>query len=179
MFKKFNVKDVVFLAILSAVLLLVSGMIMPIVMFTNIYALRQLLSAPVFALFCCVALTKVPKLGALTIIGCITGGVLLFMSPVMFFNQVVGAVIMELLAFLFFKGYTSKKAILFASGIYVTVTLPITLAANAVMKGISIGEQMGNLPLTLLICVGCIALGLVGALLGQKIADELRKAGKL
>lgn len=179
MFKAFTVKDIVFLAILSAVLLLASGLIMPIVMFTNIYALRQLFSAPIFALFCSVALTKVPKLGALSIIGCITGGVLLFMSPIMFFNQVIGAVIMELLVFVFFRGYTSKGAILFASGIYVTTTLPITLAANAIMNGKSLGEQMGSLPLSILICGGCIVLGLAGALLGQKIADELRKAGKL
>lgn len=179
MFKAFTVKDIVFLAILSAVLLLVSGLIMPIVMFTNIYALRQLLSAPIFALFCSVALTKVPKLGALSIVGCITGGVLLFMSPIMFFNQVIGAVLMELLVLLFFRGYAAKGAILFAAGIYVTSTLPITLAANAVMNGKSIAEQVGNLPLTVLICAGSVVLGLAGALLGRRVADELRKAGKL
>lgn len=179
MLKKFTVKDIVFLAILSAVLLLVSGLIMPIVMFTNIYALRQLLSAPVFALFCSVALTKVPKLGALTIVGCITGGVLLFMSPVMFFNQVIGAVIAEVLVLVFFRGYDKKAAIVFASGIYVPTTLPITLLVNALMNGKTIAEQVDNVPLTVLICVGTVILGFVGAFLGQKIAGELRKAGKL
>lgn len=179
MFKKFTVKDIVFLAILSAVLLLVSGLTMPIVMFTNIYALRQLFSAPIFALFSAVALNKVPKIGALTIVGCITGGVLLFMSPVMFFNQLVGAIIVELLVMLFFKGYSSKKAVLFAAGIYVPLTLPITLAANALMNGQTIAQQLGNIPLTLVICIGTVVLGFAGAFLGNKIAAELRKAGKL
>lgn len=179
MFKKFTVKDIVFLAILSAVLLLLSAMIMPLVMFTNIYALRQLLSAPIFALFCSVAITKVPKVGSLSIIGVITAGVLLFLSPVMFFNQLFAAVLTEALLLLFFHGYRSKQAIVFASAAYVPLTLPITLMVNALMNGQSFVDQVGNVPLTLVITIGTLVLALAGALLGQKMAGELKKAGKL
>lgn len=178
MSSKITIKDVVFLAIFSAVLLAVSGLVMPLVMFTQIFGLRQLTSAPLFALFCTIALYKVPKPGALSIIGLITGLVLLFMSPIMFFNNVIGAIVVEGILFLTRSYGTSRMQVL-AGTLYIPLTLPITLLSTQIMKGIPVAEQFGQPLQTFGICIGTVILSWIGAMAGRKIAMELRKAGKL
>lgn len=107
-FKKFQVKDFVFLAILSAAMTLCGGITMPLVMHTTLFGLRNMAAAPIYALFCAVGLMKVRKPGALTVIGLFSGAPLAFFSTVMFFNNLVAAVIAELLMLLFFRGYKIK-----------------------------------------------------------------------
>lgn len=177
--QKFNMRDIVFLAILSAVLLLASSLVMPIVMFTQIFALRQLFAAPIFAIFVMIALKKVPKMGALSFIGLLTGGVLLFMSPIMFLNNFGGALVTELIVFLIFKTYESDKAKMTAAALYMPVTLPFTLLGNSLVKGLSLAEQLSSFLEIVIIPVASIALGIAGAIIGLKIANEMKKAGKL
>ncbi|MDO5100210.1 MAG: MptD family putative ECF transporter S component [Eubacteriales bacterium] len=178
MWKRFELKDIVFIAIFSAALLMISGLIMPLVMFTQLFALRQFFSAPFFALFGVIALVKVKKPGTLLLMGVFTGMVLLFMSPIMFYNNVIGAALAELIGLLA-GGYLKKRAVILAAGLYIALTLPITLVVTAWLKGISFADQWGTSPLVPLLCVGTVVLGLIGAGLGWKLATELQKAGKL
>lgn len=177
--KKILLKDVVFLAIISAVLLLVSGLAAPIVMTSHQLASHQAVMAFLYGLICTVALRKVPKKGALLIVGLFTGLVLLFMSPVMLLNQVVGALLAEGFACIFERGYESKKGIFWAAGLYSFWTIPITAITNVLMKGRTISEQIGPG----WVCIGLIlltlGLGFLGSVVGHKLADELKKAGKL
>jgi hypothetical protein len=139
-----------------------------------------LFSAPLFALFVMIALQKVPKLGALTFVGLFTGTVLLFMSPIMFFNNFCSALLVEVLILLLFRNYEHEKARYVAASLYIPLTLPITLLVTSWMRGISIVDQLGsNHWLTVGMVAGTILLSIGGALLGGKIAKELRKAGKL
>lgn len=179
MFKKITTKDVVFLAIFSGVLLLVSGLVMPIVMFTKIFALRQLAAALLFSLFCTIALIKVPKLGAMTIIGLITGLVLSFMSVIMLINNLLGAVLVDIIILIFFKGEITPKRAVIAVGLYIPFTIPLTLVSGAIMNGTPIMEQLGNVWLSIALIGGTFVLSYIGSLLGYKVAKELRKAGKL
>ena len=55
MFKKFQVKDFVFLAILAAAMTLAGGITMPLVMHTTVFGLRNMVAAPLYALFCAVS----------------------------------------------------------------------------------------------------------------------------
>lgn len=176
---KINLKDVIFLALLSVILLLTSSLIMPIVMFTGIFALRNLFGSFFFGLFCMIALQRVPKIGALSLIGLFTGGFLGFMSVIMLINNLLGAVVAELLVLLIFRNYSTQRARFFAATIYMPLTIPITLLSNAVIHGKSLSAQIGNPWLSLLLAVGTIALSAFAALLGNKVAQELRKAGKL
>lgn len=179
MFTKFSLKDISFIAVFSAVLLIVSGLIMPIVMFTQIFALRQLVAAPIFALFCTVALKKVPKLGTMTLIGLFTGGVLAFMSIAMLLNNLLAAVIVELLVIIFFRNYDKKASRIFAAAMYMPLSLPINLLANWALKNQSIASQLANWQSVILVSLATVALGFVGAYIGNRIAIELRKAGKI
>ena len=46
-FKKFQVKDFVFLAVLSAAMTLCGGITMPLVMHTTVFGLRNMAAAPI------------------------------------------------------------------------------------------------------------------------------------
>ena len=101
-------------------------------MHTTLFGLRNMAAAPIYALFCAVGLMKVRKPGALTVIGLFSGAPLAFFSPVMFFNNFVAAVIAELLMLLFFRGYKNKGSVLFTAGIYMPLSLPISVLFSKV-----------------------------------------------
>lgn len=177
--KKLNVKDIVFLALLSVILLLTSSLIMPVVMFTQIFALRNLFGALFFSFFCMIALQRVPKIGALSLIGLFTGAFLGFMSVIMLLNNLLGALLTEALVLLIFRDYRTLRARYFAAIIYIPLTLPISFLATWLIKNQSLGEQLQKPWLSLLLAFGTFAIAACGAFLGNKVAAELRKAGKL
>lgn len=177
---KIELRDITFLAILSVVLILASGLVMPLVMTTQFFALRQLCGAIFFAPFTVVALYRVPKIGALTVIGLFTGFILLFMSPVMFVNNVLGAILTEIVIYLIYRGYRTKSAKHCAAILYMPMTLPITFLYNALVFHRSTMEQFGgNVWLIIAFIAGVFFIAWIGTWLGEKIAQELQKAGKL
>lgn len=177
--KKIQLKEIVFLGIISAALLLLSGIAAPFVMTSHQLGLQQVAMAIIYGIVGTVALRKVPKVGALIIVGLFTGLVLLFMAPVMLFNQVLGALIAEVIAWLIYRSYDSKKAVMVAAGLYTFWTIPITAVMNIWLKDRSIAEQIGSPWVCLLLVVGTVVLGLIGSMIGHKLSDELQKAGKL
>lgn len=178
-FKAFTIKDIVFLAVITAVTLLASGPVAPIVMTATKLGAQAFAMALPFALLSSIGLRKVKKSGSLTIIGIFSGLVLLLMAPVMFFNQLIATVLSEGLALGLFKTYENKKAVLFSAGLFSFFTIPTTAVVNILAKGRSITEQIGNPVSFILLVLGAAALGFLGALIGNKISDELQKAGKL
>jgi len=178
-FKKFTIKDFVFLAILSAAMTLAGGITMPLVMHTTLFGLRNMAAAPLYALFCAIGLMKVRKPGALTVIGLFSGAPLVMMSTVMFFNNLVAAVVAELLMLLIFRGYAKKSAVLFTAGIYMPLSLPVTLLFSIWLNGSSYNDLIARPIPAIFTSIGTIVLGFLGAWLGMKIAKELQKAGKL
>lgn len=176
---KFQVKEIVLLAILAAVLLLLSAPVAPLVMTVMKLGVQAVAMALMFSMVSTIALRAVPKPGALVIVGLFSGFVLLFMAVVMFFNQVAGALLAEGLALLLFKNYKEKKAMTLAAGLYPFFTIPTTALFNYFAKGRSLTEQIGSLSTFVLVLLGAIVLGLLGSWIGHKIADALERAGKL
>lgn len=178
-FHKFAIKDFVFLAILSAAMTLAGGITMPLVMHTSLFGLRNMAAAPLYALFCAIGLMKVRKPGALTVIGLFSGAPLVMMSAVMFFNNLVAALVAELLMLLIFRGYSKQSAVLFTAGIYMPLSLPVTLLFSVWLNGSSFNDLIARPIPAIFTSIGTIVLGFLGAWLGMKIAKELQKAGKL
>ena len=108
-FKKFQVKDFVFLAVLSAAMTLCGGITMPLVMHTTVFGLRNMAAAPIYSIFVAIGLMKVRKPGALTIIGLFSGAPLIFFSTVMFFNNFVSAIIAELIMLFDFQRLSKES----------------------------------------------------------------------
>lgn len=178
-FKKFQVKDFVFLAVLSAAMTLCGGITMPLVMHTTVFGLRNMAAAPIYSIFVAIGLMKVRKPGALTIIGLFSGAPLIFFSTVMFFNNFVSAIIAELIMLLIFRGYQKKASIFITTGIYMPFSLPISVLFSFWLNGQSYSQLTANPKISVLTSIGTIALAFLGAAIGMKIAAELQKAGKL
>ena len=178
-FKKFQVKDFVFLAVLSAAMTLCGGITMPLVMHTTVFGLRNMAAAPIYSIFVAIGLMKVRKPGALTIIGLFSGAPLIFFSTVMFFNNFVSAIIAELIMLLIFRGYQKKVSVFVTTGIYMPFSLPISVMFSLWLNGQSYDQLTANPKISVLTSIGTIALAFLGAAIGMKIAAELQKAGKL
>ena len=178
-FKKFQVKDFVFLAVLSAAMTLCGGITMPLVMHTTVFGLRNMAAAPIYSIFVAIGLMKVRKPGALTIIGLFSGAPLIFFSTVMFFNNFVSAIIAELIMLLIFRGYQKKVSVFVTTGIYMPFSLPISVLFSLWLNGQSYDQLIANPKISVLTSIGTIALAFLGAAIGMKIAAELQKAGKL
>ena len=178
-FKKFQVKDFVFLAVLSAAMTLCGGITMPLVMHTTVFGLRNMAAAPIYSIFVAIGLMKVRKPGALTIIGLFSGAPLIFFSTVMFFNNFVSAIIAELIMLLIFRGYQKKVSVFVTTGIYMPFSLPISVLFSLWLTGQSYAQLIANPKISVLTSIGTIALAFLGAAIGMKIAAELHKAGKL
>ncbi len=178
-FRAFKLKDFVFRAVLSAAMTLAGGVTMPLVMHTTLFGLRNMVASPLYALFCAIGLSKVRKPGALSVIGLFSGAPLAFMSVVMFFNNLVAGILAELLMLLFFRNYQKKGAILFTAGIYMPLSLPVTLLFSMWLNGSSFSDLVAAPIPAIFTSIGTVILGFFGAFLGCKIAKELQKAGKL
>lgn len=178
-FKKFQVKDFVFLAVLSAAMTLCGGITMPLVMHTTVFGLRNMAAAPIYSIFVAIGLMKVRKPGALTIIGLFSGAPLIFFSTVMFFNNFVSAIIAELIMLLIFRGYQKKVSVFVTTGIYMPFSLPISVLFSLWLNGQSYDQLTANPKISVLTSIGTIALAFLGSAIGMKIAAELQKAGKL
>lgn len=178
-FQKFTVKDIIFLAILSAALTIASGLTMPLVMTVTLFGLRNLVAAAIYGIFIIIALLKVRKPGTLLIVGFFHGVVLLMMAPVMFFNMVFGAIMAELIVLLFFKNYDNDKSIILVAGLYIPFTLPTTIIFSMLLNGQSFSQIVGNPFISIITCIGTVVLSFLGVKIGLKIGRELQRAGKL
>lgn len=179
MIRKFQVRDIVFLAVLAAVTTLFGALAMP-VMRSEVFGVQTLVTCLFYALFAVIGIRKVHKPGTLTIFGLFTGFPLLFMAPVMFFNNFIGALIAEAIAMLVFRGYEKKQAVICASSLFMILTVPLSLPFSIWLNGSSYQHFVnGQVWQTALVCAGVVVLSVAGACIGMKVSDELQKAGKL
>lgn len=178
-FRKYTVRDILFLAVLAAVLLLVGMLTMPLVMAVDLFGLRNLASAPLYGFFCAIGLLRVPKPGALTLVALFLGTVLLMMSPLMTLNHIIGALLAEGITLLIFRGYRTKTSILTVCGLFIPLTLPLSLVFNLAINGKSFAEIITYPLYSVLLSLGTVALSFLGAWLGLRLGRELEKAGVL
>ena len=179
MFKAFKVKDIIFLAVLAAVTTLFGGLAMP-VMRSEVFGLQTLVTCLFYSLFAVIGIQKIHKTGTLTLFGLFTGFPLLFMAPVMFFNNFIGALIAEFITLLIFRSYEKKSAVICASSLFMILTVPLSLPFSIWLNGSSYTHFVNTQAMiTVLVCVGVVVLSVAGSLIGYKVAQELQKAGKL
>ena len=183
MFRKYKIKDIVFLAIMAACML-VTGAIMPLAAQVPVFGIIQVCLGLQFSIFPVIGMMKVRKPGALLFMSLCCGVVLVFMNAVMFVCLLSCAVIAEGIVLLIFRGYKKDGACLLAGTIYFPVTLPFLYiyyrfmyswtgeegqAVNAFL-GSSAGMAGG-------MSIAVLAICFIGALVGLFISQELRKSG--
>lgn len=184
-FRKYKIKDIVFLAIITACTL-ITGAIMPLLVNIPLFGIIQLGLGLQFSIFPVIGMMKVRKPCALLFQSIFISIFLIFMFPPMALI-IVCALVSETLALLIFRGYKNDWACVFAGTLYMPLTLPLLwLYYNAFYK--VTGEEKaatsmflgGANPYVVVgISIAVIALCFVGSVVGMLIARELKKAGVL
>lgn len=184
-FKKYRIKDIVFLAIITACTL-VTGAVMPLLVNVPLFGIVQLGLGLQFSVFPVIGLMKVRKPGALFWQSVFISAFLIFMFPPMALLTVC-ALIAEGVALLPFRGYQNDWACVVAGTLYMPLTLPLMwlyyntfytvtgsekAATSLFLGGTNPGVAVG-------ISVAAVALSFVGSVVGMLIARELKKAGVL
>lgn len=180
--QKFQIKDVVFLAIMSAVALATCA-VMPLVISLQplIFGISQLVTALQIGVFFAIGLYKVRKPGSLLIMALMMGLIQLMMSPPMFLSSVLNGVLIELIVLLF-RGYERDAAVFVAAMLHTPLSLPFNYLYNRLIKGADspLAAVADRAPLAAAgMTLAVVAVSALGALIGIKIARELKKSGVL
>ena len=185
-FRKYQIKDIVFLAIMSACML-VTGAIMPLVTQVPLFGIIELCLGLQFSIFPVIGMMKVRKPLALIFMSLFCGIFFAFMFLPMFVCALVCAVIVEALVLVLFRGYQRDAACVFAGTLYMPMTLPflylwynLLYSVNPAEDGKAVQAFVGADPLLAIgISAAVLALCFVGAMIGRGISRELKKAGVL
>lgn len=185
LFRKYKIKDIVFLAIITACTL-VTGAVMPLLVNVPLFGIIQLGLGIQFSLFPVIGMMKVRKPFALLMQSVFISVFLIFMFPPMVLI-IVCALVAEALTLLIFRGYKNDWACVFAGTLYMPMTIPLLYLYYNVFYTVN-GEEKaavsmfiggGNVGIIIGISIAVIAVCFVGSLVGMIIARELKKAGKL
>lgn len=184
-FKKYKIKDIVFLAIITACTL-ITGSVMPLLVNVPLFGIVQLGIGLQFSIFPVIGMMKVRKPGALLLQSIFIAMILVFMFPPMVMIVLCG-LIAETLSLLIFRSYKNDWACVLAGTLYMPMTLPLLYLYYNVFYTVTGGEKGamrmfiggGNAGIAVGISIGILALCFVGAVVGMLIARELKKAGAL
>lgn len=184
-FKKYKIKDIVFLAIITACTL-VTGAVMPLLVNVPLFGIVQLGLGLQFSIFPVIGLMKVRKPGALFLQSVFISAFLIFMFPPMALLTVC-ALIAEGVALLPFRGYQNDWACVIAGTLYMPLTLPLMWLYYNTFYTVTGSEKAAtsmflggaNPVVAVGISVAAVALCFVGSVVGMLIARELKKAGAL
>lgn len=178
-FKKFLVKDIVYLAIIAAVMILTSA-VMPIVrdLTKKIFGIAQLVTAFQLSLFACIGLMKVKKVGSLTFLMIFMGVIMVAMAPIMFLSNILIAIVAEwIIVLLVFRGYRSNLSCYVAAALIGPLSIPTYIVYNYVTKPDTFTKLTQSPGMAVGITFAVIALSMLGALIGYLISRELAKGG--
>ena len=184
-FKKYKIKDIVFLAIITACTL-ITGSVMPLLVNVPLFGIVQLGIGLQFSIFPVIGMMKVRKPGALLLQSIFIAMILVFMFPPMSMIVLCGLVA-EGIAMLIFHGYKSDWACVVAGTLYLPMTIPFLYfyyrffytVTEEGKTGLSIFLADSNPWVVAGISCAIVALCFVGSVIGMVVSRELKKAGVL
>lgn len=185
MFRRFKIKDIVFLAIITACTLVTSA-IMPLLIHVPVFGIIQLGLGLQFSIFPVIGLMKVRKAGSMTVMGIFIALFLVMMFPPMALIAVC-AVAVELIVFAVFRSYQSDWACVLAGTLYMPLTVPLLwlyynvnyTVTGAENEAVTMFLGATDPWVIALMTAAIAALCFVGSVIGMLISRELKKAGVL
>ncbi len=185
LFQKYKIKDIVFLAIITACTL-ITGAVMPLLVNVPLFGIVQLGLGLQFSIFPVIGMMKVRKPGALFFQSVFISVFLIFMFPPMAMIVFCG-LIAETIALLIFRSYQNDWACVLAGTLYMPMTIPFLYLYYRAFYTVTGSEKAavsmflgGTNPWVVVgITAAVIALCFVGSIVGMLISRELKKAGAL
>lgn len=175
---RFELKDIIFLAIISAIITLANFITVPIVVSIPLVGIRQVVSAFPQGLLFTIGVLKVRKNGSILFLGFLTGIVLIPISWIIFAFNMFAAILSEVIIFVIFRNFKKNLAIVVGCSIYNPLTIPGAFLFQLWAQE-PIAEYIENPIITILMFGLALVISLLGCLLGLKIGKSLKKAGKL
>ena len=184
-FQKFKIKDIVFLAIMSACTL-ITGAVMPFLINVHIFGIIQLGLGLQFSVFSTIGMMKVRKPGSLFFQSIFVAVFLVAMFPPMAMICLCG-LIAEAISMLIFRGYKSDWACVVSGTLYLPLTLPFLYGYYRFLykvgedgrTGMDIFLAGSNPTIITIMTISIVVLCFVGSFVGMLISRELKKAGVL
>lgn len=178
-FEKYTIRDIVFLAIISAVTLVTSA-VMPLVASVPIFGISQLVTGLQMSIFPAIGLMKVRKPGAIFIMSIFIGLIQLAMAFPMFLSSIFNGILLEALVFIIFRGYKKDSAVFFAAALLNPLSLPFNYLYNLAIGNELVTAIADSAPFYAVgMTAAVLAVTIIGALVGIKITKELKKSGVL
>lgn len=179
-FQKFSVRDIVFLAVVSAVMIATCGVMALVSELTKVlFGIAQLVTGLQMSLFVTVGLMKVRKPFAMTLMLVFMGAIMAMMSLVMTVSNVFIAFVAEALVILVFRGYHKNIACFTAGALIAPLGLIVPVVWNSITAPEVIAATTSDGWIVFGMTVAVVAVSCLGAFLGVKIGRELEKAGVL
>ncbi|MCD7888758.1 MAG: hypothetical protein LUG23_02350 [Oscillospiraceae bacterium] len=175
-FLGYQIKDIVFLAVMSAVILVTSAF-MPLLLHIPLFGIIQIGLGLQFSMFPAIGLAKVRKPFSLVFMSVFSGVVLLFMNTVMFVCLLFCALIAEGVSLLIFRSYEKDAACFVACAVYFPLSLPFMYVWYQIMGGTVLSYVSSIWWVTALMSIAVVALCCLGSFLGVRISKELKKSG--
>ena len=175
-FGKYKIKDIVFLAVITACTL-ITGAVMPLLVNVPLFGIIQLGLGLQFSVFPVIGMMKVRKPGALLLQAIFISVFLVFMFPPMVFI-ILCALVAEAVTLLVFHGYENDWSCVLAGTLYMPLTLPLMYlyynafytvtgeekaATSMFLGGANPGVVVG-------ISIAVVALCFVGSVVGMLVS---------
>ncbi len=177
-FSKFAIKEVVFIAILSASLLVTCAVMPLVIPFLDVlFGIAQLVTGLQMSLFITLGLIKVRKPFTLSLILLFMSILMIFMAVQTFYGNLLTMVLVETLILVIFRGYKKDIACFVAGAIVPPVGMIVPAIWNAVVAPDVFAVLISNPWIVIGMVLAVVAVGLIGAFLGLKIGKEMTKAG--
>ncbi|GAB7024096.1 hypothetical protein [Salidesulfovibrio brasiliensis] len=177
--QRFTLRDVVFAAMTSAAIMVVGFITIPLVGHIPIPGIRSMVSAPFSAVFLTIALARIGKAGSMSMVYALNCVVYALISPVIPAFVVSALVLVEGMNFIVFRGYRTPLARLICVSGFYTVMTPLGTLWGAWILGGQYQRFISSLPMLALSTFIVFALSFSGAYVGERVVDQLRRAGKL
>ncbi|MEK0211265.1 hypothetical protein WM019_03795 [Bifidobacterium mongoliense] len=174
----FGVRDIVFLAISGALVLVCSALTAPLHAI-GLFGLPQMCVAPFFAFFMAVGVLKVRKPGSATIIAAVSALPSLMMRPASGIMALLTGLIAELIILAIYRDYRRIAAV-YAVSIFTPIAMvPVQVLYYTLVLGRNLSTVMSFNLVVAVVLAMTVVLAVGGSLLGVKVGRELIAHGRL
>ena len=174
----FGVRDIVFLAISGALVLVCSALTAPLHAI-GLFGLPQMCVAPFFAFFMAVGVLKVCKPGSATIIAAVSALLSLMMRPASGIMALLTGLIAELIILAIYRDYRRIAAV-YAVSIFTPIAMvPVQVLYYTLVLGRNLSTVMSFNLVVAVVLAMTVVLAVGGSLLGVKVGRELIAHGRL
>ena len=174
----FSLKDYIFSAMMAAAMVITGYLTVPLVVHIPIPGIRSVISAPFMAVFFTLALAKIEKVGAATLIAVLVASVYSMISIILAAMIIIGGIITDATAGIAFRSYRKPVARYVAGAVYFGNHVFIGILLGRLFIGGHYTDTFARAWPIAGMTAAVSAFAVAGVWFGNRLVIELRRAGK-